>query len=199
MKKMNHKNNRRNGRGNSPSTLVEFVHGRLTVDQSLEILDQIEQNPQSSMDLDLIVQILNEAADPCSDIFDLETNTQKNFLERMDAVLTMFGPRRMLQVVTSVFALLIILTAMIETPRLHRSSKFDEFTALNKSSIDWNIRGGNKTSDLVTAYQLFAEGEIDKSIDVLKVCARANSRSMIAAYAHYEAGAIYLLAARKSS
>jgi len=198
LKKISQPEGRHSKRIDTPSTLVEFAHGRLSIDESLEILDRLEQNPELSMDLDLIVHLLNAAADSQSDLFMADSKTHKSLFYTIKMELASNARRRILLGASLVLALLFFLVAKLELPNLHLPNKFDEFTTINRATFDWNVRGGNGSSDLVTAYQLFADGKFEKSIDLLNRCAKSNSHNKIAAYAHYEAGAIYLLAARRS-
>jgi len=51
------------------STIIDFAHGRLTPEESLGLLKSIEEDPRASEELDLVVDLMNEAADPQSRLF----------------------------------------------------------------------------------------------------------------------------------
>jgi hypothetical protein len=39
-------------------TLLDFALGRLTPDESIKVLDEVEKDPQLSHDLDLVIKLL---------------------------------------------------------------------------------------------------------------------------------------------
>jgi hypothetical protein len=76
-------------------------------------------------------------------------------------------------------------------------SRFFALASVETSDFDSRVRGPGQ-NDITYASQLFTEGKIDESIQVLERYIRAYPQSEFIDYVHYAAGAVYLSGARRS-
>jgi hypothetical protein len=177
--------------------IVDFAHGRLAREESLGLLESIEKDPRASKDLDLVVDLMNEASDPQSDMFMSPAFHQRSFLVRtLGAFIQSFRSHPILYPVGTfgcVLAALVIVISM----NLLSANKLDELTGIDRTAFTWNARGTDN-SDIAGAYLCFTNGEYAKSLSLLDRYLRMEPRGDLAPYVHYTAGAVCLIASRES-
>jgi tetratricopeptide (TPR) repeat protein len=179
------------------STIVDFAHGRLTPEESLGLLKSIEEDPRASEDLDLVVELMNEAADPQSKLFAAPAFRQKPFFIRtLRAIVENLRSHPFLYPAGALGSLVVALLIVIST-NLLSADKLDELTGIDRTAFTWNARGTDN-SDIAGAYFCFTNGEYAKSLTLLDRYLRLEPRGDLAPYVHYTSGAVCLIASRQS-
>ncbi len=178
------------------STIIDFAHGRLTPEESLGLLKSIEEDPRASEELNLVVELMNEAADPQSRLFAVPAFHPKSFFTRtLRSVVENFRRHPLLYPVGAfgslTAALVIVLTANLLT-----ADKLDELTGIDRTAFTWNARGTDN-SEISGAYICFTNGDYGKSLTLLERYLRQEPRGDLAPYVHYTAGAVCLIASKQ--
>jgi hypothetical protein len=179
------------------STIVDFAHGRLTPEESLGLLESIEKDPRASKGLDLVVDLMNEASDPQSDMFMAPAFHQKPFLVRtFRAFIGSFRSHPLLYPAGAIGCAVAALVIVISMNMLS-ANKLDELTGIDRTAFTWNARGTDN-SDIAGAYLCFTNGDYAKSLTLLDRYLRLEPHGDLAPYVHYTAGAVCLIASRQS-
>ena len=179
------------------STIVDFAHGRLTPEESLGLLESIEKDPRASRELDLVVELMNEAANPQSNIFAAPASIQKPILVRaVRYFIDGFRSHPLLYPAGTLGCLVAALVIVISVNMLS-TDKLDELTGIDRTAFTWNARGTDN-SDIAGAYLCFTNGEYAKSLTLLDRYLRLEPDGDLAPYVHYTAGAVGLIASRQS-
>ena len=63
--------------------VVDLACGRLTPEESLALLDEVERNPALSAELDTAVELVNMAADPGEAVFRESNDVRESFWRRV--------------------------------------------------------------------------------------------------------------------
>ena len=179
------------------STIVDFAHGRLTPEESLGLLKSIEDDPRASEDLDLVVDLMNAAADPQSSLFGAPTIHQKPLLIRIfQSFVESFRSHPFLYP-AGAFGCLAAALVLVITANLLTADKLDELTGIDRTAFSWNTRGTDN-SDIAGAYFCFTNGDYAKSLSLLDRYLRQEPRGDLGPYVHYTAGAVCLIASKQS-
>ena len=179
------------------STIIDFAHGRLTPEESLGLLESIERDPRASEELDLVVDLMNEAADPQSSIFAAPAFHQKPLLVRaLRSLLESFRSHPLLYPIGA-FGSIVVALAMVISTNLLSANKLDELTGIDRTAFTWNARGTDNT-DITGAYLSFTNGEYDRSLTLLDRYLRMEPHGELTPYIHYTAGAVSLIASKQS-
>ena len=179
------------------STIVDFAHGRLTPKESLGLLEAIEKDPRASKNLDLVVDLMNEAADPQSGLFASPAVHQERFLVRTVRSFLDNVRGHPLLYPAGAFGCLIVTLGIVVGLNLFSSNKLDELTGIDRTAFTWNARGTDN-SDIAGAYVCFTNGEYAKSLTLLDRYLRLEPHGDLSPYVHYTAGAVCLIASRQS-
>jgi hypothetical protein len=179
------------------STIIDFAHGRLSPSESLEVLDSIERDPRASKELDLVVDLMNEAADPDSAVFAPPLPARKPFLTRV--IRSFAGAFRNHPFLhpAGAFGSLVVTLCIVIGINLMSSNKLDELTGIDRTAFTWNARGTDN-SDIAGAYVFFTNGEYEKSLTLLDRYLRLEPRGELAPYVHYTAGAVSLISSKRN-
>jgi hypothetical protein len=177
------------------STIIDFAHGRLSPSESLGLLESIEMDPRASEELDLVVDLMNEAADPDSVLFVAPATPQRPFLVRaMRAVIEGLRNHPFLYPVGA-FGCLVATLGIVIGISLLSSNRFGELTGIDRTAFTWNARGTDN-SDIAGAYICFTNGDYEKSLSLLDRYLRGEPHGELAPYVDYTAGAVCLIASR---
>jgi hypothetical protein len=179
------------------STIIDFAHGRLTPEESLGLLKSMEEDPRASKELDLVVDLMNEAADPQSRLFAASTSRQKPFFIRTFRVIAERFRSHPFLYPAGAFGCFVAALLILIGTNLLSADKLDELTGIDRTAFTWNARGTDN-SDIAGAYFCFTNGEYAKSLTLLDRYLRLEPRGDLAPYVHYTAGAVCLIASRES-
>lgn len=179
------------------STIIDFAQGRLTPAESLGLLESIERDPRASRELDLVVDLMNEASDPQTHLFSGRSFSRGRFLSR--PIRTLIDDFRIHPFLYPAGALGFLVLAFVILVGVYRLSanKFDELTSIDRTAFTWNARGTDN-SDIAGAYICFTNGQYDKSIALLERYLRREPGGELTPFVHYSAGAVCLIDSRQN-
>ena len=179
------------------STIIDFAHGRLTPEESVDLLAKIESDPQASERLNLVVDIMNGAIDPESPLFEVRPDERGSAVRRaLRSCVESIRTHPVLAPVGSLGALATAL-AILVMANVFTANRLEELTGIDRTAFTWNARGSDN-SDLAGAYLFFTNGEYGKSLALLDRYLREFPEGDLAPYVHYTAGAVELLSSRRS-
>jgi len=179
------------------STIIDFAHGRMTSSESLELLESIEKDPHASKELDLVVDLMNEASDPQSEVFRAPTSDQRSvllgvFRSSIDTI-----RNHPFLYPAGAFGSMVAALAIVISVNVLSTNRFDELTGIERTAFTWNARGIDN-SDIAGAYTCFTNGQYDKSLTLLDRYIHLEPRGDLAPYVHYAAGAVGLISSREN-
>ncbi len=178
------------------STIIDFALGKLTPAESLGLLESIEKDPRASEELDLVVDLMNEAADPQSSMFKTPVTYRKSFLSRaVGSIIERIGSHPFLYP-AGAFGSLVAALGIIASINIVSGNRLDELTGIDRTAFSWNARGADN-SDIAGAYVCFTHGEYSKSLSLLDRHLRLEPGDDLAPYVHYTAGAVCLIASKR--
>ena len=179
------------------STIIDFAHGRLTPEESVGLLESIEKDPRVSEDLDLVVELMNEAANPSSKMFVAPSCRPKSLLARMLGTFLDGVRSHPVLFPVGAFGCLAAALVIVMCVNLLSANKLEELTGIDRTAFTWNARGTDN-SDIAGAYLCFTNGEYAKSLTLLDRYLRLEPQSDLGPYVHYTAGAVCLIASKQS-
>jgi hypothetical protein len=179
------------------STIVDFAHGRLTPAESLGLLESIEKDPQASRDLDLVVDLMNEAGDVDSTLFIAPAAQDDHLLARLTHFLIERTRNHPVLFPVGAFGCLAAAMVLVMTINLMSASRLDELTGIDRTAFTWNARGTDN-SDIAGAYICFTSGDYSKSLTLLERYLHQDPRGELVPFVHYTAGAVSLMASRRT-
>ena len=178
------------------SAIIDFAHGRLTPEESLGLLKSIEEDPRASEELDLVVDLMNEAADPQSRLFVAPASREKPIIIRFVRILIdRFRSHPFLFPAGAFGCFAAAILILVGANQLF-ADKLDELTGIDRTAFTWNARGTDN-SDIAGAYFFFTNGEYARSLALLDRYVRLEPLGDLAPYVHYTAGAVCLIASRQ--
>jgi hypothetical protein len=190
--------------------IVEFAQGRLSPEDSLRFLEEIEKDPEASLELDLINDLFKVSADDGERLFE-ESAKQKNVpagwigkvlrgiksllgLRKTEGHSTVARPVPTFAMAGVVTVLLVVAAFWL---RQALKGPFFEDAALTDADVVTSIRTVGP-EDFAVAYRMMMEGEYDQSIHLMERYAKAYPTNAMVAYAHYLTGASYLLSSTQN-
>ena len=179
------------------STIIDFAHGRLTPAESLGLLESIEKDPRASRDLDLVVDLMNEASDPHSALFTASARNPKSFVGRTLQSITEGLRNHPFLYPVGAFGSVAATLLLVAGINLFSANKLDELTGIDRTAFTWNARGEDN-SDIAGAYMCFTNGEYVNSLALLNRYLRLEPGGELTPYVHYTAGAVCLIASRET-
>jgi len=179
------------------STIIDFAHGRLTPAESLGLLESIEKDPRASKELDLVVDLMNEAGDPGSKMFKTPASDQRSIFARVVRSAIENIRNHPFLYPAGAFGSLVAAFVIVISVNVFSANKLDELTGIDRTAFTWNARGTDN-SDIAGAYICFTNGQYGKSLTLLDRYLRLEPRGDLAPYVHYTAGAVCLISSRQS-
>lgn len=178
------------------STIIDFAHGRLTPAESLGLLESIEKDARASKELDLVVDLMNEAADPHSGIFRIPVAQETSFLCRTMRSIVENVRSHPILYPAGAFGSLVAALGVLACINLISGNRLDELTGIDRTAFSWNARGADN-SDIAGAYEFFTRAEYAKSLSLLDRHLRLQPDDDLAPFVHYTAGAVCLIASKR--
>ena len=179
------------------STIIDFAHGRLSSEESLEFLAKIESDPEGSKKLNLVVDIMNEAADPRSRLFETRVAEPDSAVRRAVGLVVEAFRSHPVLVPLGGFGVLAAALGILVMANVFMANRFEELAGIDRTAFTWNARGSDN-SDLAGAYLYFTNGEYDRSLTLLDRYVHQHPGGDLAPYVHYTTGAVDLLSSRRS-
>jgi hypothetical protein len=179
-------------------SIVDMACGRLTPEESLALLDDIERNPDLSAELDTAVDLVNFSSDARETIFRESKVTRESFWRKIAWwIMDQCDVRPILYPVGGLL-LLLASCAVIMTANSFWIGRYDELIGIDRTVFEWNVRGPGD-GEVAVAYHFFTGGDYEQSLAHLERYMRAHPEDIVEGYADYTAGVVSLLAARKST
>lgn len=179
------------------STLIDFAHGRLSPDESLELLSRMEHDPRASERLDLIVDLMNEASDPASPLFEMRVPERDSIFRRIGRSVVDTLRTHPILAPSAGFGALAAAVGIVVLVNVFTVNKLEELAGIDRTAFVWNSRGSDN-SDLAGAYFFFTNGEYERSLGLLDRYLREYPGGELTPYVHYTSGAVALLSSRRS-
>ncbi|MCK5573537.1 MAG: hypothetical protein KAJ12_12290, partial [Bacteroidetes bacterium] len=178
------------------SKLSDLVLGHLSPEESLRLIDQIESDPEASSDLEFYVEAVNFAA---TEVFGtVHRRAQRGKYPRgVEESLATWLPLRRPDRLILVGALALVLCLFLFGAGWLLESRYAGLAGVERPQFEVLIRSGEQ-EDVDIAYRLLNAGKHEEALRLLERYVRAFPESEIADYAHYSAGAIHLMTAKKS-
>ena len=177
------------------SKLVDLVNGKLSPQESLELLGRIEREPAASEELDVIVDLVNVVRGSGNELFAERREEQAPVfagLRKLAAdLLALLKERR---VVYAVASIAVVVLGLFIASALS-TDKFLKLAYSSKLEFEIPVRGPD-VAEFTLAQQFFTDGHFDESIRTMERYLRAFPQSPRLDFAHYAAGATYLASAR---
>jgi outer membrane protein assembly factor BamD (BamD/ComL family) len=95
------------------------------------------------------------------------------------------------------FGSLIAALGVVACINMISSNRLNELTGIDRTAFSWNARGADN-SDIAGAYICFTHGEYEKSLSLLDRHLRLQPDDDLAPFVHYTAGAVCLIASKRS-
>jgi len=172
------------------SKIVDFAAGRLSREESLALLDEIEHDQHASQDLDLIASMMDVIEKEGDGLLAERVARPVTFRSQLRSFVSSLVPKIQAHPVFSgaaafaaVFAALMLL--------LPPSSPYGTLASLRDFDFGATVRG-IELQGFDVAFDLYREGDYEESAKMFERYIRAFPRSKLLEYAHYSAGASYL-------
>ena len=182
------------------SSISDLALGILSPEESLKILEEVEKNPQASMELELATDLLNFVALEGKELFERK---QATVYARRSAVKSivwkindLLGARRFAYPLAALVVLMILIGGLALTSFL-TTSEYYPLTVIQRLDFESRVCGPG-LQDFDMAYEAFSRGQYDETVRLLERFIRAFPESELVDYAHYSVGATYLVSSRKS-
>ena len=178
----------------SSSQLSDFVLGKLSPEESLRVLDELERDPEASETVDYYASLLAYARGEGRAVFEERVNGR--------APRSFAGVRRAVQVTSKrrwIFAAAAVLVLGVSVGLLIRGKSIlwgDDAKYAVLGDVDFRVGIRAEADDnLMTAMSLFHEGEYDRSIRVLERLLKGEPAHPFPDYVNYSLGVVHLAAA----
>lgn len=183
--------------GEKESLLRDLVLGRLSPEESLRVLDEIEKDPAASSEVDFYAKLVAFCQGDGRDLFAVAARRKENLAEKVARSIARYA--RGLAAARPVyrfalFAAVLVTAALIGGDRI-LSNEYDELARVDGVEFHVNVRA-LAADDIDVAQRLFEGGEYQTALNVLQRHLRVNPSSPLADYVHYASGAILLVEAR---
>lgn len=180
----------------SLTSLVDFANGRLTPEESLEILDHLEKDSEASKELETIARVLNYVEKRGDEEFAAGARATSAHAIGFRNWGGLFNHWKLPSPAFSLVVILLFLAGVVVASRL-TTSPYYELTSIGPMEFE-SLERGPGAEDFAVAQRRFAERRYDDAIRVLERFTRALPNSPGVDYAHYCAGAACLVSARQS-
>ena len=175
------------------SAMIDLAGGRLSAEESLRLLEQIERDREASKWFEFIVRITSFVADHGREAFDtLESGLERGALPKAVTGTTTRIRMRPWPILAGAMALL--LAAVMIAGRV-TSSKYSDLVRITTVDFETHVRG-SAADDIDVARQEMSSGQYDDAIVVLERTLRAFPAGLQRDYAHFLAGVAYLASSR---
>jgi hypothetical protein len=179
--------------------ISELVLGGLPPEESLDLLEKIEQDPEASRELEMQVEILNFMSEEGGTLT-VPQPEEASILARFRSWASgqwHWMPRRLRLVVLAAAAVALIFGAAEFTRRARSGSAYSNLIAFNGPELEVTLRG-SPPLDIELASRLYAGGEVEEAIKVLERYIHAHPEGDDIDYAEYLLGAMNLWAAKET-
>jgi hypothetical protein len=177
--------------------LSDLALGKLTPEESLQVLGEVEREPRTSIDLELRIALEELVASGDVEVFDerlVLVEGRDIAREKWWGLLTSLRPA------LAPTAVILVVTLLVFGAMLFRGwdrNPYDKLARIQNSELDIRTREALH-DDLRSASVMYAEGRIEEGVQFLERYLRVNPASPVKPYAHYAAALGYLVGARRA-
>ena len=178
--------------------ISELVLGGLPPEESLDLLEKIEQDPEASRELEMQVEILNfmsEKGGTLTVAQPEEAGILAQFRSWVSGQWHWMPPRLRLVVLASA-AVALIFGATELAKRARSGSVYSDLIAFNGPELEVTLRG-SPPLDIELASRLYEGGEIEEAIKVVQRYVHAHPASQDLDQAEHVLGKMYLRSAKQ--
>ncbi len=182
------------------SSIRDLALGKLSPEESLKVLEELERNPEASEELDVVADLMNFVALQGEDFFEREQDavfmgesSAKRIVWKIEEFLR---PKRLAYPIAASVVLFVLMSVLVVASAL-TTSRYFPLTKIDRLEFESRVRGPG-LQDFAMAYQSFSERRYDETIRLLERFIRAFPQSELVDYAHYSAGATYLVSSKQS-
>ncbi|MEK6571463.1 MAG: outer membrane protein assembly factor BamD, partial [Bacteroidota bacterium] len=172
----------------------------LSPEDSLKVLEELEQSPDASAELEAVANLLNFVATHGKEVFEREREATParsslvgGIIQRLEGFL---HSRRFSYPIAAILVVFVVIGGLMVVSSL-TTSEYYPLTQIERQEFESRVRGPG-LQDFTMAYQAFSEARYDETIRLLERFIRAFPKSELVDYAHYSAGATYLVASERS-
>jgi hypothetical protein len=178
------------------STLVDFARGKLSPEDSLKVLDEIESSKEHSSELEAVIDVMNVSdeqgevlyrRDACAPERDGKAET---FLQRL------LPQKGRLSPAFAVVGAFVVILGVLVGIRISTNDYY-ALAETEELRIESVVRGPG-AEDFEVARQRIERNDLEGAIRVLERYTRAFPEGIGTDYAHYCVGALYLKLARRT-
>jgi tetratricopeptide (TPR) repeat protein len=177
--------------------LSDLALGKLTPEESLRLLEEVEQDPRASVDLELRIALTELVASGDVAVFDersVRAGGKDITRNRWWGLLTSHRPALAPAAVILVATLLVLGSIIL---REWERNPYDKIARIRTSDLDLRTREA-LPGDLSVASAMYAEGRFEEGARFLERYLRVNPTSPLRPFAHYAAALGYLVGARRA-
>jgi hypothetical protein len=178
------------------STLVDFARGRLSPEDSLKILDNIESSTDHSSELEAVIDVMNVSDERGEVLYQREANAQERNGQGETFLQRLLPKKGRLSPAFALGGVVVVILGVLIGIRLSTSDYY-ALAETGELRIESVVRGPG-AEDFEVARQRIERNDIHGAIRVLERYTRAFPEGVGTDYAHYCVGALYLKAARQT-
>ncbi|MFQ5797915.1 MAG: tol-pal system YbgF family protein [Bacteroidota bacterium] len=182
------------------SSIRDLALGKLSPEESLKVLEKLERNPEASEELDVVADLMNFVAIQGEGLFEREQDavfvgesSAKRIVWKVEELLR---PKKLAYPIAALVVLFVLMSVLVVASAL-TTSRYYSLTKIDRLEFESRVRGPG-LQDFAMAYQSFSESRYDEAIRLLERFIRAFPQSELVDYAHYSAGATYLVSSEQS-
>ena len=175
--------------------LGDFALGRLSPEESLKLLDEIENDPEASRQLELVTELMNVVDSHGAEVFEgrIPVGMVSTRWSNLGAGLMRFFKARKFAMATVTGALCVAAASVVIVSHLTSPGYF-ALAKVDGADYITRVRG---LDDFADAHALLDAGETELAIKSLERYTRAFPDGPRVDYAHYLAGAALLISAHR--
>jgi hypothetical protein len=178
-------------------SVVDMACGRLTPDESLHMLEEVERNPETSAAFETAVDLVNLSSEGEENIFRDADDGGKSLWRAMTWwVMDRCEIHPVLYPVGGLFLLLMSCFVIMAANSVWMG-RYEELTGIDRTVFEWNVRGPGD-GEVAIAYHFFTTGDYEQSLAHLERYMRSRPDERGEGFAEYTAGVVCLLSARKT-
>jgi tetratricopeptide (TPR) repeat protein len=181
-------------------TLSDLALGKLSPEESLRLMEELEHDPEGSEELDFHVDLINFVAEHGAEVFDRAAIAPEACTHRPSALpkgtAAVLRGRQIVFRVAALAFLCVTVGCLALVSHLTKS-KYYELAIVDETTYDMHVRAAQH-DDVRAAQDLFVSGRYEESIRLLERFIRAYPESDLLVYIHRNVGAMYLYSAPRS-
>jgi tetratricopeptide (TPR) repeat protein len=172
------------------SRIVDLARGELSPEESLKLLQEIEQDERASRDLDIVASMVDVVDREGDSLFAAGSTRAETLSSRATSFIVSIARWLKGRPVYAGVAAFVVVFALIVI-MLPPASPYASLASIREFDFSATVRGV-ELADVEAALEHYREGRYQEAIKLLERYVRAFPRSELLGYAHYSAGAAYL-------